>query len=163
MKFIVGLIIAIAIGAAVFVSLNKSDQTSVAPVTPSPTEAPQFQSFTAHFAIFTNGTFRIFTDKKYHNQAPQVFITDINPNEVHVTQSGITWQQFFDTLPMKLTKDCLTTGTGQVFCEDLKFFINGEIVANALDQEIKPGDKLLVSVGQTDKRSELQKLEEVSQ
>jgi hypothetical protein len=49
---------------------------------------------------------------------------------------------------MKLTKDCLTTGTGQVFCTGesgtLKFFINGAGDPNALEKEINEGDLLKV-------------------
>lgn len=105
----------------------------------------------ASFAIFTNGTFRIFTATMYHNLSPDVYIESQNPNIVHVKTANITWDHFFKTLPMKLTRDCLTTGTGQTFCtkgnQTLKFYINGRLYANALDRTIDAGDQLLVSYG----------------
>ena len=105
----------------------------------------------ASFAIFTNGTFRIFTDSRYHNQSSDVFLTEAEPNIVYVKKEGITWGDFFKTLPMTLSKECLTTGTGQRFCTGetglLGFYLNGERDPNALDKEISDEDKLLVSFG----------------
>ncbi|KKQ15020.1 MAG: hypothetical protein US28_C0025G0043 [Candidatus Daviesbacteria bacterium GW2011_GWA1_36_8] len=49
---------------------------------------------------------------------------------------------------MKVTKECLYTGTGQTFCntasQSLKFFLNGQLDQNALDKEIKEGDQFKV-------------------
>ncbi len=103
----------------------------------------------ASFAIYTNGTLRIFTDSKYHNQSDEVFINPDLPNQVTVLKSGTTWRDFFTTLPMKLEEDCLTTGTGQTFCNNekysLQFYINGVKNQKALDEEIKDNDKLLIT------------------
>jgi len=105
----------------------------------------------ASFAIFTNGTFRVFTASMYHNQSVDVFIKADNPNVVLVKKENLTWDDFFNTLPFKLTNECLTTGTGETFCTNeessLKFYINGSENPNALNQIIDPGDKLLVSFG----------------
>lgn len=105
----------------------------------------------AAFAIFTNGTYRIFSDSKYHKLSTDVYIEEENPNILIVKKKGITWSDFFNTLPMKLSKDCLVTGTGQKFCNKeggkLNFYINGENDYLALDKEIKNGDTLLVSFG----------------
>lgn len=112
---------------------------------------PQTVEKKASFAIFTNGTFRIFTDPRYHNKSQDVYINPDNPNIIVVKKEDITWGDFFKTLPMSLTKDCLTTGTGQRFCTGeagfLGFYINGEKVDNVLDREISDGDNLLVSFG----------------
>lgn len=105
----------------------------------------------ASFAIFTNGTFRVFTANMYHNLSQDAYIEASNPNIVRVKKSGTTWNSFFSTLPFKLTSECLTTGTKETFCSGnkgtLKFYINGEKSTNALSQEIKDGDKLLVTFG----------------
>lgn len=105
----------------------------------------------ASFAIFTNGTFRIFTANMYHNLSNDAYIEASNPNLVQVKKGGTTWNDFFSTLPFKLTPECLTTGTKETFCTGnkgtLQFYINGEKNNNALDQEIKQGDKLLVTFG----------------
>lgn len=80
-----------------------------------------------------------------------MYIQHDNPNIVHIKKIGTTWSDFFKTLPMKLSYDCLTTGTGQTFCstnnQQLKFYVNGELKPFALDQSIKDGDRLLVSYG----------------
>ncbi len=124
---------------------------------PSKTTLPESQApsvntnLSAGFAIFTNGTFRIFTAPMYHNLSKEVFIEADNPNIVHVRKSGLTWDDFFKTLPIKLTKDCLTTGTKQMFCTSengtLQFYLNGRKDQNALDKQIKKGDRLLVTYG----------------
>ena len=105
--------------------------------------------YKASFAIYTNGTFRIFTDPKYHNLSEDVYIDSSNPNIVNVKKANTTWDDFFKTLPMKLEKECLTTGTGQVFCSNqtyaMQFFINGVADKDALNKQINPGDKLLIT------------------
>ena len=105
----------------------------------------------ASFAIFTNGTFRVFTASMYHNLSDDVFIQADNPNIIHIKKAGVTWNDFFSTLLFKLTHDCLITGTKETFCTGdngtLKFYLNGEINGKVLDQEIKDGDKLLVTYG----------------
>lgn len=104
----------------------------------------------ASFAIFTNGTFREFSAPMYHNLSDDAFIENKNPNIIQVKKE-VTWDAFFKTLPFKLTKDCLTTGTGQTFCTgkdgSLKFYLNGQLDNEALSKTINQGDKLLVSFG----------------
>lgn len=106
-------------------------------------------NYKASFAIYTNGTFRIFTAPMYHNLSADVFIEASNPNIVHVKKSNITWDDFFKTLPFELEENCLTTGTKQTFCTNdnykLQFFISGLSDSNALDKIINSGDKLLVT------------------
>jgi len=108
-------------------------------------------SYTAAFAIFTNNTFRVFTAPMYHNQSADVFIENPNPNIIHVKKQGTTYDDFFKTLPFELTDECLTTGTGEKFCNgeknQLRFFLNGVETTDALSQIIKPNDKLLVTFG----------------
>lgn len=107
----------------------------------------------ASFLIFTNGIKRIFTDSKYHNRSEDVFITSENPSVIIVKKEGITWGDFFNTLPspMKVEEKCLYTGSGQTFCNDnqsnLKFYLNGEKINDLLNREINSGDKLLISFG----------------
>lgn len=122
-----------------------------APITnikPSPTPNTNIK---ASFAIFTNGTFRVFTASMYHNLSEDVYIESSNPNIVNVKKAGVTWNDFFSTLPFALTPECLTTGTNETFCTGnngtLKFYINGEQRNNVLDQKINEGDKLLVTFG----------------
>ncbi len=104
--------------------------------------------FRASFEIVTNGTKRTFSDKMYHNLFEDAFINADDPGVVVVKKPGITWRQFFDTLPFKLTYDCLTTGTGQTFCNNqtnsLRFILNGQEDVLALDKAINPSDHLRI-------------------
>lgn len=126
--------------------------------TPSPTAAQQFSPYRASFLIFTNGTRRLFTASMYHNLSPDVYIENSNPSIVHVKKEGITWKDFFSTLPMGLTSTCLITGTGQSFCTEenesttaarLSFILNGKENPSLLEEIIQPNDKLLVSFGRS--------------
>jgi cytochrome c-type biogenesis protein len=116
----------------------------------SPTVLPN-HSIQAQFEIHTHGTKRTFTDKKYHQRSTEVYIELPDPHVVHVKKAGTTWGEFFATLPMSLTKDCLTTGTGQKFCssdnQQLRFWINEVETANALELEIQSNDMLKVVYG----------------
>jgi hypothetical protein len=148
MKFFVVLaiiILIIASGAFLFVNLRTTERAKTKPQISQIKET----NLKASFAIFTNGTYRIFDDPKYLNQSSDVFME--KANIITVKKSGITWSEFFKTLPMSLDKDCLVTGTGQTFCSNenskLRFFINGIENPDALDEEINEDDKLLVTFG----------------
>jgi hypothetical protein len=105
----------------------------------------------ASFAIFTNGTFRVFTAAMYHNLSSDVYIEASRPNVVKIKKTGVTWNDFFTTLPFSLTRECLITGTKETFCTGsngkLQFYINGTKNSDVLNQEIQQGDKLLVTFG----------------
>lgn len=105
----------------------------------------------ASFAIFTNGTFRVFTASMYHNLSEDVFIEASNPNIIKIKKAGTTWNDFFSTLPLKITNDCLITGTKETFCSNkdysLKFYLNGERKTQILDQVIQDRDTLLITYG----------------
>ncbi|MEK7168543.1 MAG: hypothetical protein AAB532_02245 [Patescibacteria group bacterium] len=159
-KIIVLLIIGAVILSGAYLFLTKNSKfvaKTVLQETPSVKKTSSKVDYSASFAIFTNGTFRIFTAPMYHNLSSDVYIKADNPNTVYVKRSDITWNDFFKTLPFALTKECLTTGTKQTFCTDtngrLKFYVNGNEDFNALDKYIENGDKLLVTYG---KENELQ-------
>jgi hypothetical protein len=125
-------------------SLLEADQTE-------PTFQAEAVDFEASFIIFTNGTLRTFSASMYHQLSDDVYLTAANPNLVQVKKPDVTWADFFATLPLKLTKDCLTTGTGQTFCtnsqQTLKFYLNNEFDPHLLEKVIQPGDQLLISYG----------------
>ena len=141
----------IALGYFAFTRVTPSPITG----TPSPTPQGPYGvseepvSYEASFEIYTNGTKRIFTASMYHNLSERVYITADNPSMVFVRASGVTWGEFFETLPMELTSKCLITGTGQRFCDgeggSLEFYINGELVGDFLEREIKDKDEALIT------------------
>jgi hypothetical protein len=105
----------------------------------------------AAFAIYTNGLKRTFDDPKYLNLNESVYIDLNNTNIIHVKTSGITWRDFFDTLPMEVDYDCLTTGTGQKFCNgeggNLHYIIDGSEANDFFEREIKDTDHALIIFG----------------
>ena len=146
----VGILVGIVLLASfIYFSPQKSQNTTID--TPSPSSPPGQYEARASFAIFTNGTWRIFSEAKYHNLSEDVYIQQDNPNVVHVKKSEVTWGDFFATLPMRVSRECLITGTGQTFCstgpQQLKFYLNGRLHPRALEVSIQNGDRLLVSFG----------------
>lgn len=146
------LILILILSIASFFLMNNAKEkvtlmkkTSIQPSkTSSMTES--FTPFTATFSIYTNSVKRDFSSQKYHNRSDAVYITAENPEIVHVTKENITWQDFFDSLPspMKVSSSCLTTGTGQNLCTNMKsklsFYRNNKNVSFLLAEEIKPND-----------------------
>jgi hypothetical protein len=145
------ILVAVVIGAVGY--LNLKPKANLPGNQPLPTKpiisSPEPVNYTAEFAIYTNGTFRVFTSSMYHNLSTDVFITADNPNLIQVKKADTTWQEFFNTLPFKLDKNCLVTGTGQTFCTneegELSFTLNDANDPEALDKVIQPGDELVVS------------------
>lgn len=159
MKLFLPLLVVIVVGAGGWYILSYSKSgppqntsgTSFKDSSVESSVSPTVVDYSAGFAIFTNGTFRIFTAAMYHNLSEDIYIQADNPNIVRIKKANTTWDDFFKTLPFKLTKGCLTTGTGQLFCSDnnqkLKFYLNGNLDPDALNRVINPGDQLLVTYG----------------
>lgn len=147
MKILAVVIAAIVIvGGVFFFSKSGSDS----PATPSPSPSPTTQeiNITASFTIITDSITRSFKAEKYHNQSSDVYITEKDPTQVHVKKTGITWSDFFETLPMEITRECLTTGDGETFCNKkdgtLKFYLNNVEDNELLDKKIGNGDSILI-------------------
>ena len=146
MKF-VWVFVAIAGTVIAVILLPKSSTETTAPPQQSPatptSQADQSVDFTATFAIITNGITRNFNASMYHNLSPDAYIQGSDSTIVHVKKTGVTWADFFNSLPFKLTKDCLTTGTKETFCTGkegtLRFYLDGVEDPNLLDKEIKQG------------------------
>lgn len=154
MNRIIIILLGVVVLAGIFFLLQNFPAPNAEKESPTPTESTAKQDevpYTAAFAIFTNGLKRTFTASMYHNQSDDVYITPDNPEVVHVERMSLTWSDFFSTLPFTLSKECLTTGTGQTFCTGrngtLRFYLNGELTPDALDLLITNGDQLLITFG----------------
>lgn len=152
MKYILIIIFALLVIAALsFFAFKGSDKVPMAQKSEEQMLSEEV-NIRASFLIFTNGTKRDFSASRYHNLTDFVYLVAENPTTIHVKKKGVTWEDFFGTLPMKLTENCLTTGAGQLFCsngfETLKFYLNGVKTEGVLDKEIKDGDKFLISYGE---------------
>ena len=145
--FIFPIIITLAVGIFFFTQKEETPNTIIRTTLSTP--SPQPEEIVASFEINTLGTKRIFTASMYHNLSNGVYITSEDPSIILVKKIGTTWADFFATLPMKLDKECLTTGTGQVFCtnesQKLKFYVNNIENPEALEEVISEGDHLLVT------------------
>ena len=152
MKYLLIIGVTITIVAILIFSANSQTSPQIQSTSLPSSQPQQPVDFIASFKIITNGTTRVFTNSMYHNLSEDVYINSEDSNTVHVKKSGVTWDDFFKTLPMKLTKDCLTTGTGQTFCNSetrsLKFYIKEKLEPDALDLIINPGDVLLIDYGE---------------
>lgn len=150
----IGLLIIVVLLLIKPLAFNQNAEPSKIPVTQTPTPALTVEKnvdYEARFTIYTNGTKRIFTNSMYHNLSKDVYIEASDPSIVHVKKDGVAWMDFFGTLPFKLSKDCLTTGTNETFCSTknatLKFYLNGIKSNNLLMEKIKDGDWALISYG----------------
>lgn len=129
-------------------SVNQLPPSAKENVSTAPPPISEEVDIRAKFTITTDKIIRNFSNPKYHNQSTDVFIQVDNPTVVYVKKSGITWSDFFKTLPMSLTKDCLTTGDGEKLCNDkgvLKFYLNDLEDPDVLDKDIKHEDALKVT------------------
>src|SRR3990172_6251669 len=90
----------VVIGFSIITSQKPELQSKPSMPTVSSPQEEKMADKKAAFAIFTNGTFRIFTDPRYHNLSSDVYIESTNPNIVLIQREGITWNDFFKTLPM---------------------------------------------------------------
>jgi len=149
----IGFLIAIVLLLIKVASINQTQPAKISvSQTPSPTmDAPKNVDYEARFAIYTNGLKRVFTNSMYHNLSKDIYIEASDPSIVHVKKDGVTWMDFFLTLPFKLDKNCLTTGTKETFCSTpnatLKFYLNGVRSDKLLLEKIKDGDLALISYG----------------
>lgn len=149
--FLIAAIFAILLTACTKKEPSQATKNSAFSQNPNTTIPQEQKEINASFTIFINDGLRVFTASMYHNLSPNVYIKKDKPNIVVVTKNGTTWQDFFNTLPMKLTVECITTGTGETFCttgtKKLKFYLNGKLERNLLGTEIKNGDKVLITFG----------------
>ncbi len=149
-KLIIGVLIITAIGIGAFLlkpDTAKAPDEIIVPSEPSAIK-PQDINTIAYFTIITDDITRNFSNSKYHNRSEDVFITADNPTQIYVMQTGIKWSDFFATLPMKLSYDCLITGDSETLCDGkqgvLKFYLNDKEDKNLLDKEIKQDDRALI-------------------
>lgn len=146
-------IIAIVLVTLYLVFLKNNDSKNIATNVTGDiqNQKNEIDQFHASFLIYTDGLKRNFSNPKYHNQSPTVYLTKENPGTIIVKKANTTWGDFFNTLPMKLEPDCLTTGDGEKLCTNnektLKFYINGQKSPNFVYEKINDGDRALISFG----------------
>ncbi len=97
-----------------------------------------------------------FTDAKYqstpeHTHHATLHFHDGNDEVIHRHANEVTLSDFFASLGMKLTNECLTLDTAVEHCtnetEQLFLIVNGERITNITDYIIGEEDRILVYFG----------------
>lgn len=150
-KLILGsfiVLLLVAIGYIVFRNIPFETKRNLASPTNEVVSEKVTYPLEASFEIYTNGTKRDFSANMYHELDPKAYIDPTPPYNIVIANPGTTWQEFFDTLPFSLSEDCLTTGTGQTFCNSsgasLHFYLNGVETETVLTEQIRSNDRLII-------------------
>lgn len=135
-------------------STQKSPPNIMPFITESPTPQP-FIPFTARFEIVTNGVIRQFSGPMYLGRSPDAYLLAEAPSVIQVTRDGVTWGEFFDSLPFSLSETCLITRDGDQLCKDathdLRFYLNGNLKDNLLNLPIMASDSARVVFSRIDR------------
>ncbi len=122
-------------------------------VSASPTAA-----YHIHFdlKVILNGTPINFSLAKYQATAkneldPNVHFHDGNGKLVHIHKEGITLNELFSSLKMRLSNNCLVTDSGVSFCntssKSIKMFVNGNSNSNFESYQPQDLDRILITYG----------------
>lgn len=116
----------------------------------------------ADFKVYVNGKAMDFTQSKYQSTEEKelneyIHLHDGNGDIIHVHKKGIRLGEFFDSLGIKFSSECLVLDTGESYCgsEDqlLKFYVNGK--ENNLYDKYEPQDldRILIVYGKQELHS----------
>ena len=107
------------------------------------------------------GTLEFWREAKV-NRFTHLHNGEDNVDVVHVHATGITLGMFLKTLGIKLTSKCITFEQEGAYCNDeigsLKVYINGKIVPDSANYEIRDLDKILISYGSESEEEILEQL-----
>lgn len=108
------------------------------------------------FKMYLNDERIRFTDKKYQSSAEHthhvsLHFHDGNDEVIHRHADGVTLTNFFKSLGMTLTNDCVTMDTGTEYCtnksDTLLLIVNGERVIEVNDYIFSEEDRILLYYG----------------
>lgn len=124
------------------------------PITQTPTAAYHIH---ADFRLYINGNPLDFSQTKYQSVEgkeldPDVHLHNSNGYDIHIHKKGVTLGQFFKSLHITFSSNCLTLDTGEKYCNDssnsLKMYVNGK-QNNQFDKYAPVDlDRILISYGQ---------------
>ncbi|MBY0537996.1 hypothetical protein K2P47_01205 [Patescibacteria group bacterium] len=114
--------------------------------------------------VHVHGDFRMylgderirFTDKKYqsspeHTHHASLHFHDGNDEVIHRHADGVTLTDFFHSLGITLTNDCVTLDTATEYCtnnnDTLLLIVNGERVTNITEYIFSEEDRILLYYG----------------
>lgn len=116
----------------------------------------------ADFKVYINGEeIKIYQEKNLEKNK----FTHMHPGKdeedvIHVHATGITLKQFFNTLNIRLSRNCIILEDEGEFCntksKTMKYYVNNKLNDEAPDHEINDLDKILISYGD-ESQAEIQK------
>jgi len=110
----------------------------------------------ADFQMYVRDERIRFTAAKYQSDNLNIRHADIhfhdgNDDVIHRHADGITLVEFFKSLEIMITNDCLTLDTGVAYCtndaEKLIFYVNGVVTPSIVDYVIAEEDRVLLYYG----------------
>lgn len=126
------------------------DNTS--PTSPDVFPAPlRDVDHTASLTVVIDGIPFNLTKDIYINQSEKIFLDSKFPGIIRVKKAPLVWQDFFDSVPIDVSKNCLTLDIRSSYCrtesKELKMFLNRIRVDTLLDKPVTDGDQILLSYG----------------
>jgi hypothetical protein len=110
----------------------------------------------ADFLMYINNERIRFTDQKYqstpeHAHHASLHFHDGNDEVIHRHADGVTLADFFQSIGMTITNECLTLDTGSTYCtnerETLLLMVNGEPMRDIERYIIGEEDQILLYYG----------------
>lgn len=116
------------------------------------------EAYHAHFdlSVVLDGTPIDFTQDKYQSSEENeldeaIHMHDGNGKVVHLHKKGATLEQFFNSLKIKFTKECLNLDTGANYCngtsKTLKMFVSGQENTDFEKYVPQDLDRILITYG----------------
>lgn len=115
----------------------------------------------ADFKVYINGEeIKVYQEKNLEKNK----FTHMHPGQdeedvIHVHATGITLKQFFGTLNIHLSRNCIKLEEKE-FCTDnsksLRYYVNGKVNVDAPNYVIEDLDKILITIG-INNQTEIQK------
>ena len=108
------------------------------------------------FRMYIGDTRIRFTDPKYqsttgHAHHASLHFHDGNDEVIHRHADNVTFAEFFDSLGMKVTNDCLTLDTGTSYCTNatgtLMLLVNNQPVTDIEEYIFAEEDRILLYYG----------------
>ncbi len=120
----------------------------------------------ADYKIFVDNKEIDFSDDRYQSTtgkelSSEQHLHDNNGNNIHKHLTKKTLADFFASLWVIITQNCLQLDTGEKYCSDatktLKFFVNDEPKVDFISYEFSDLDRILISYGaETEEQIKLQ-------
>ena len=142
-------------------------------------QPPAATHYHANFALYVNGQRDEFKDFTFYeevqacsavgstNPATRVHMHNQKSGEIHVHDDGATWGHFIANIGYGLTNKLVQTSSGTYVSgadgNALRFILNGKEVSDIYNRTIGDDDILLISYGNEDDATLMQRYEQIPQ